>query len=317
MVPPEVLEGMALSRDQARDLEAKLDAGLGDAADRTRLIGYYGLAAMASPEAAYASAKHILTLAFDHPEAEVLGTPFGLPANEAAMWELDRLWRRHIEAQPRNAKVLENAARFFSQVDRPFALHLRYRLQLMDRARYEDFDIDYPAPQSPEGRGPESLAELEEELLLANADADPERAFHGLVRLGTRAYSEGAFDRAREAAHEVLAFSRRFEGDWDHGNAVHDAHLVLGLLALEDGQPEEAARHLLRAGETPGSPQLASFGPDMTLAKRLLEAGARGPVLEYLRACRRFWSMGAALLDAWEEDVAQGRTPNFLGNLRL
>lgn len=314
-VPKEILEGMALSSDRAHELETRLDAAGGDAADRTRLIGYYVMASLASPEAAFHSARHIITLAVDFPEAEVLGTPFGTPANEAACAELSKLWRRHIEANPRNARILENAARFFSQVDRPYAQHLRYRLQLIDPDRYRDFEIDFPAPDE-EGANVRRrcLADLEAQLARTT---DPEERFHLMVRFAPQALREGKPECARDAAQRVLQMAPRFPGDWDLGNALHDANQVLGILALEDGDADVAAAHLLASAEAPGSPQLASFGPEMGLAKRLLEEGERDAVLQYLRRCRAFWEMGSALLDTWEEDVRAGRTPNFLGNVRL
>lgn len=73
---------------------------------------------------------------------------------------------------------------------------------------------------------------------------------------------------------------------------------------------------LRAAGETPGSPQLNSFGPNMTLAKDLLERGERDAVLAYFEACRVFWKMGGNSLDAWRQDVEAGRIPNFGANLR-
>jgi len=38
---------------------------------------------------------------------------------------------------------------------------------------------------------------------------------------------------------------------------------------LKEGKVEDAKHYLLEAGKTPGSPQLNSFGPDMSLAEEL------------------------------------------------
>ena len=89
------------------------------------------------------------------------------------------------------------------------------------------------------------------------------------------------------------------------------------MLALRDDVVEAAAAHLLDAGRTPGSPVLGSFGPNMTLAQKLLERGERDVVLEYLLLCRDFWKMGAedGRLDRWSLVVRNGGIPDFRANL--
>lgn len=77
------------------------------------------------------------------------------------------------------------------------------------------------------------------------------------------------------------------------------------------GQPGVRAA----AGDTPGSPQLNSFGPNMTLARDLLQRGETAPVLAYFEQVRRFWKMGGGRLDAWSAAVEAGRIPDFGGNL--
>ena len=72
---------------------------------------------------------------------------------------------------------------------------------------------------------------------------------------------------------------------------------------------------MLLAGDTPGSPQLDSFGPNMLLAKELLEHGEREAVIEYFKRCGRFWEMERTRLEQWTKDARAGRTPDFGANL--
>jgi hypothetical protein len=73
---------------------------------------------------------------------------------------------------------------------------------------------------------------------------------------------------------------------------------------------------LLRAsGATTGSPTLDSFGPNMLLARDLLEAGEDEAVLAYFEQCRVFWKMGGDKLDRWSQDVKDGLLPDFGANL--
>ena len=116
--------------------------------------------------------------------------------------------------------------------------------------------------------------------------------------------------RAREYAHEALRRAESVRRHWNYGNVVHEAHLVLGHVALAEGKLDEAGHQLLMAGRTPGSPQLRHVGPHMSLAKRLLERGRRFAILEYLRLCGRFWK-DSGRLAAWEKTVRGGGIPEF------
>ena len=104
--------------------------------------------------------------------------------------------------------------------------------------------------------------------------------------------------------------------DWDYGNAVHTANLVLGRIALAAGDIDEAKRLLLLAGKTPGSPQLESFGPDMLFAKELLEKGEKDVVIQYFTLCSAFWKMDDGKLAQWKTEVQDNEIPDFGPNVR-
>ena len=104
--------------------------------------------------------------------------------------------------------------------------------------------------------------------------------------------------------------------NWDYGNAIHQGNLVLGRIAVSEGRLADAAKYLLAAGETPGSPQLNSFGPNMTLARDLLERGDAASVLKYFELCGKFWKMGGEFLAAWTAQVLSGGVPQFGANLQ-
>jgi hypothetical protein len=48
----------------------------------------------------------------------------------------------------------------------------------------------------------------------------------------------------------------------------------------------------MAAGATPGSPQLDSFGPNLTLAKELFEKSQPDVILHYFALCKNFWEDG-------------------------
>jgi hypothetical protein len=128
-------------------------------------------------------------------------------------------------------------------------------------------------------------------------------------------FEVGKIEDARKYATELLALAQKFQGDWNYGNAIQDGNLVLGRIAARDGQIEEAKKYLLEAGKSPGSPQMNSFGPNMSLAKDLLEKGERDTVLQYFELCRKFWTMDYGKLDQWSREVKAGHIPDFGANL--
>jgi hypothetical protein len=93
---------------------------------------------------------------------------------------------------------------------------------------------------------------------------------------------------------------------------------------LREGKVDEAKKHLLAAGNTPGSPQLNSFGPDFNLARELAEAGEREVVVEFLDLVARLWAdpgkesdwvykkqkeSNLKSITDWKEQIRAGKIP--------
>jgi hypothetical protein len=165
---------------------------------------------------------------------------------------------------------------------------------------------DYPV--TPEGR----LKRATDDLAAARTELG---RFYALNDAAKESFVLGKVEDARRHASDLLALAPRFPNDWNYGNAVHDGNLVMGRIAVSEGRLEDARRHLLEAGKSPGSPQMNSFGPNMSLAKDLLEKGETEIVLEYFDLCRRFWRIGTERLDQWSRDVKAGNMPDFGPNL--
>lgn len=125
----------------------------------------------------------------------------------------------------------------------------------------------------------------------------------------------GELAEATAHAEELLQLAKRYTNDWNYGNAIHKANLALGRVALRNGNKEAAIRYLHLAGQTRGSPQLNSFGPNVLLAKELLEAGEKDAVLKYFDLCGAFWQFDWGALSIWKEMIEAGRRPNFGANL--
>jgi len=159
----------------------------------------------------------------------------------------------------------------------------------------------------------EKLQDMESTL-----PSEPGGRFYRLSDVANAAFDARDFDKAEQYANELLSDARQYPNDWNYGNAIFQGNIVLGRVALaRDKNIEQADSYLLAAGASPGSPQLNSFGPTMSLAKELLEAGERTVVLDFLDQCRRFWKMGRQKLNVWIDTIKAGGTPDFGVNLTV
>lgn len=150
---------------------------------------------------------------------------------------------------------------------------------------------------------------------LTNANTHIER-FSALGDAAKLSFAFGHGEDAQAFASELLALADKYKSEpWSNGcgQAIHDGNLVLGRMALEQGAIDDAKRYLLEAGASSGSPVLGSFGPNMSLARELLEKGERETVLQYFDRCAKFWKVET--LKQWSDEVQAGRMPNFAANL--
>ena len=156
---------------------------------------------------------------------------------------------------------------------------------------------------------------LEQATRELEAAKTPKERFYALNDVAKQSLIAGKIGDARFYAGELLALLPHFPENWNYGNAVQDAHLVLGRIAVREKRISDAKRHLYASGKSGGSPQLNTFGPNMSLAKDLLEKGERQAVLDHFERCRIFWKMDQGELDKWSREVQEGKTPDFGVNL--
>ncbi|HIE98270.1 MAG TPA: hypothetical protein EYG03_09720 [Planctomycetes bacterium] len=94
---------------------------------------------------------------------------------------------------------------------------------------------------------------------------------------------------------------------------MHIGNIILGRIAVQEDDMEEAKSRLLDAARTSGGPSLNSFGPNMLLAQELLAKGEKETVLEYFQLCSLFWKKDK--LKEWTAVVNRAGTPDFGANL--
>ena len=317
------MEGHQLSQEQAQGLEAALQAAPEDLSIRAKLIGYY-CGQFGQRQARQACQLHVLWVIRNHPEAELAGTHYFCllqPLDGEACEQAAKLWKQQTARHPTDPSVLGNAAAFFLLGDATLTEELLKKGEALEPAnprwpeRLGQVYSLYPQPASePHAARRDADALAAYERAYARTAGDLPKSYL-LSYLAASAFDAGSLDKAKAYAELALDAARRWPSDWNAGNAVHHGNLILGRLALRAGDTEKAKAYLISAAKLHGSPQLDSFGPNMVLAKELLERGEQTAVLEYLALCGNFWGTGHETLRNWTATINGGGTPDFGANL--
>lgn len=313
--------GGQMSSDEKALLEEQVAKNPNDIEARTKLLGYYFIKGRRDPDAKSARQRHIEWLITNAPESEVLGLPYSQLDKVLEPESYDRAkqaWLRAIQESPENLSVLGNASKFFLLNDREISEELLLKGQKLDAE-----DPEWPAslgqlyslgltslPTGPVRKAAAKKAFRQYELAYDRAESMERDAL--LSDLAKTALDAGLIDDAKNFAEKMLDDDA---AGWNRGNRIHHGNLILGRIALSEGDVDEAKSRLLLAGKTNGSPQLNSFGPNMLLAKELLEQGETEVVLEYFDLCREFWTSPRRQLEQWTDDVKANRIPHFGANL--
>ena len=314
------LSGGELAPEAVKRLEAELKESPDALAKRAQVLGFYFTQRLSSDAAKKARMPHVLWMIENAPANDLTGTPYchALKEYEPELYDRGKAaWAKHTTAEQRDAEVLGNAAAFFTSTDSKAAIELLNRAAALDPANAawpkrlaHQHQLEARAATG-EAAAELLVAALRHQTKALELSSTAEDRFYMLTDMPELALSAGRPDEAAAHANALLEMAGKFRRDWNYGNAIHDANLALGHVALAKGDVQAAKDHLLAAGRTPGSPQLGSFGPDMSLAKALLEKGERDAVIEYLKLCGKFWKMGRERLKLWTKTLQSGGTPTF------
>lgn len=313
--------GSELNSEQAASLEEKLTFDPNDVTSRTLLLGYYdGIRSIHEDSAKVAIRRHVLWLIRNSPESEVLVHPeAGIDhfRDPEGFFQAEKAWMDQVESQPENTMVLENAEQFFMHGDRRTSIKFLKHAQSLDPSNPKwprELARSYGVLANlGSGAMDQEISEKQLEQLEIAYELSGESGRDLLLEdLAKAAFAADQLDKARQFAELML---QNTKAGRNYGDRVHQGHLVMGRIALREGKIEEAKSRLIAAGMTPGSPVLRSFGPNMMLAKALLEIGEREIVLEFFGLCSKFWKSHRGRLDEWGELAAAGRMPDFRANL--
>jgi hypothetical protein len=306
-----------LKAKQASELEAALEKYPEDLTARTKLLGYYFCEWPTISNAKELRRKHILWIIKNRPEAEIADTPYCLineNLDNQGYREGKLLWADQLRAHPQDCIIIGHAARFLTLADRTLAAELLKRAKKLEptNPNWPDQLGHLYAIQDRKETAASALEEFEKAQAL---DTSEKSKVIRLSHLAKSAFTAGEIEKARYYAEQVLQVGNEHPDDWEYRTSIHQANIVLGRIALKQKKIKLADEYLLKAGQTPGSPALNSFGPNMSLANELLKAGQKKTVLQYFELCRKFWTGLDGELDLWTKQVKAGKTPQFGSNL--
>ncbi|MDE2927755.1 MAG: RNA polymerase subunit sigma-24 [Acidobacteriota bacterium] len=304
-------------------LEKKLADEPSDITSRTQLLGYYQKRRLDRDESALAEIRrHVLWLVRNSPETPVLGSPGGTiirSADPEGYSEGEKAWMNQLEGDPDNVTLLGHAARFLHFSERKTRIELLQRARSLDSSNPEwperlgrEYETNIFRGSEPIGKeSAEKALEMYETAFELSNERERETLLEDLAKV---AFAAGRHGKARQYAESLLQGASAGMS-WNYGNRVHHGNLVLGRIALAEGNAKAAKFRLIAAANTKGSPGLQSFGPNMTLARDFLERGEQDVVLKYFRLCSRFWENDRGRLDEWTAQVKEGKIPDFGANL--
>jgi beta-lactamase regulating signal transducer with metallopeptidase domain/tetratricopeptide (TPR) repeat protein len=346
------LTGTRLGADAVVALEKQVASEPSNLEARVKILGYYFMKRSLQESARAAAQPHILWIIRNLPDSVVAGSPevhVDRITDPARYNEAKNAWDEQVAKQPNNPQILGNAAAFFLLNDSPLAEKLLRQAQALDSknpiwAERLGQLFTLRAVRGDAAAKSDAHSKAFESLEAALADKKGEPRFYQLGTTAKAAFSAGNLAKAHAYAEELLGMASSFKSNWNYGNAIYMGNSILGLVALSQNDVKAARTYLLAASETPGSPQLNSFGPDMTLAQQLLERGEKETVLTFLGNISKFWKwpqnpikdnpdiskllkehkndkdIGDASkylmspeekIKAWQETIRQGKIPQF------
>ncbi|MCW5198386.1 hypothetical protein VU07_01155 [Desulfobulbus sp. F4] len=310
-------EARDMSEEEVNNIELKLKDYPNDLLLRSQLISYFFL--KKSDYAKQKHKKHVLWVIENNPASEIAGrSEISLFSedNKESYDEAKKLWLQAISINPKDPKILGNAASFIMREDpdqaegllikakalEPNSIEWTYLLSLCysRKMRLTDGDEKKKAAWN---------ALRQNEILLLSKEGN--ERFYTLTSLVEISFEAGELEKTKVYAYELLNIVEDYKDDWNYGNAIHKGNIFLGRLAIIAGNIESAKEYLIKAGKTPGSPQLNSFGPYWSLAGELLKTGEFSIVIDYLELCSKFWGNHEGLIKEWETKIRKGEIPNF------
>ena len=317
-----------LSKDAAKELQAKANSDPNDIESRLQLLGYYNRHSILNKSLRESHTELACWLIENYPDSRAAGSHAAHVTgtiNPLGYVKARLLWLDTVKIHDQNVTILLNASGFFLLDDNDLSEELLKKAEAIEP---DNIDITKKLAQVYQlfNRSGDSKAKLREQndkemVQLERALARSKEGTNVsqlLIDIAKTAFKSGENDKAKQFAERLL----KTYGD---GDSIHMGNQILGRLSLQAGDIDKAGKYLITSARTVGSPVLNSFGPSMILAKELLEKDQKDIVLEYFDLCEKFWltdlmdpanklinqANNFNKLKEWREIVKVGGVPEF------
>ena len=249
-----IRSGRDLTEDQVRRLESELERNPSDLDARISLLGHYFFSQSGSAGAEADCTRHALWIVENEPAHPIAGmgyTRIDESLDPAGFARAKEIWKKHIAANPTNTKILGNAGRYLLHSDRGLA-----ETYLLKARKLEPDNPEWPKRLGRlymlSSRSEESCSKALRSYEAAFVRLHDAARYNALADAGKAAFCANELGKARHYAQELLDRAVEQQAGWNFGNAIHHGNLVLGRVALREGNIENAEQHLARAGKTSG-----------------------------------------------------------------
>jgi len=341
------LNGIELTPDEAAALEIELEQQPDDLDSRLTLMGYYEFRDDEDEEAQSAHRRHALWFIEHAPESEHISQLFyplifDQTSDPERYARAETLWLEHIERDPDDVDLLENAAKFLMWSDPELATGALTSMQhhqpdnpewherlgdIYHRRMYEDpartdveaartaFDhyrkahdlIQDKASQSFVGKAASyTIGTIFSLGVGSNEDYDIHMTDHLLELIASTAFEAGELVQAEHYARIMLSAGPE---SWLYDHFHHTGNIVLGRIAVANHDIDSAKSHLMNSVMISNALNLKLQYPDVDLARELLHAGESEVTIEYFK--RLLAISDHPEIGTWIEEIRSGNDPTL------
>ncbi|MDR3615991.1 MAG: hypothetical protein P4L53_20710 [Candidatus Obscuribacterales bacterium] len=303
-------DGFRMTKAQKKSLMQQLKISPDDPYKHLQLLGYYSAHHKEETEQCLASKLWLVENLPEEQSISVFTSCFDFESDEYR--QIGEAWLAQVRSKA-SFNVVSNAASFFTLYEKEVAVQV---LKQALSSSSEDYSLlNQISDIYMLAGGHQSETDARENYLLAleygercysNATSEEHR-FYALTNIAQAALAANETKRAEDAANQLLASSKNFHDNWNFGNAVFDGNTILGKIRFIEGDIEAAGKYLIAASQTPGSPQLDSFGPDFRLCAMLIDKNQLQMAREFLINCSKFWK--SSKIKKWITEIDAGIKP--------